>query len=137
MKRKLEKLLAQKMSGGRQRRERVDCLHCGHSFLTKESLWDHMVAARQRLTRQSASNNSTSEWMYAISTLLEPQSTDNPTPMDTSKESVATVGKRRSSYSEVIPHYHPSEGESGVTEEDWYLSTSGEWRQSKVTNIPY
>ena len=140
MKRKLQTLIAnceQKMSGGRQKREKVDCLHCGRSFLTKESLWDHMVSARQRLASQCDSN-STSEWMYAISNLLEMQCTDNPLPSDALEESIAPTGKRRStgcSYSDVIPDYHPSEVESGLAEEDWYLIASEEWGQSSSREL--
>lgn len=138
MKRKLETLIAncEQRMPGRQKREKVDCLHCGHGFLTKESLWDHMVSARQRLASQCDSNG-TSEWMYAIASLLEMQCTDkNPLLSDALEESIIPAGKRRStgqrecSYSDVIPDYHPSEVESGLDEEDWYLIASEEWGQS-------
>lgn len=83
----------------------VNCLHCGHLFDSKDSLWSHMVVSRQRLISQSEMDKC-SEWLEVVAGLLETQYT-GPTSLQ------VELYRRKNAVFEVS-HVE-------MREEEWYL----------------
>lgn len=72
----------------------VNCLHCGHTYTTKDSLWEHMKAAKQRLIIESDLEKRC-EWLDVLTGLLENEYTGPNSLLVTLESEVDEVVKKR------------------------------------------
>lgn len=93
----------------RRKGEIVDCLHCGRSFVTKESLWDHMVAASKRLASQREAEK-TGEWLEVVSNLLEIGAQDREGRK-----------RRQTGNRTILYEFHPCTP-AELIEEEWFVA---------------
>ena len=111
----------------------VNCLHCGHTYTTKDSLWEHMKAAKQRLILQSDLEKRC-EWLDVLTGLLENEYTGpNSLLVTLESEEDEVVKKRRvegSQGCEDLEEYRQfarkpegplEELDTEMRVEDWYL----------------